>query len=423
MTVRNTLRRTRIPNWYELYREACPVCGKVGGCMINNEGAAVACIRTESDTTFSKNSSAPSWLHFLKGKKKREKIDAVAVEKMGEEKRENSFLHTVFRGLIDCTTLSDAHYEHLTSPSRQLTDEQIYVREYRSFPEKPWATAKEIQSLTGIQDFTGVPGFFEAKGKYGPLWNIAGGEGILIPFRNHYNEIVGFQYRVDNPPNVATLSRGEKGLQATVKEQPNLVQVSYEGEIIFEEYLELKKPANLFQGTKHFGTVELKKGNRYFWVSSGKKPKGTGAGDPTPVHIAVPSERLRNWKTGTLMKANTAWISEGPLKCDIASELTSQLFDPLELDDVGTTFLALPGAGGWRLAIPILQEMGVKKVNFAFDADSMSNPFVKVHLLECLKECKKLGFEGNLVIWNENEYKGIDDALISRVLPQFKRLF
>jgi len=418
------MRRTKLDGWFEFYRIACPICGHAGGCMQHVDGEAIVCIRVKSETPFSKNSSLPSYIHYLKGDKKRKKINVDEIPiYQGEPKKNDSFLHEVYKAFIDCLDLEESHYQHLISPSRQLTDEQIRERGYRSFPQQPWNIVKDIADITGIEDFSGVPGFFEAEGKYGQYWSIQGMEGILIPFRNHKNEVVGFQYRIDNPPNDVKVQERKQGIRATVIKQPNMVQVSFDGEVLFEREFEMGKTETIMHNSDILGWVTLKKGNRYFWLSSANKNKGTGSGNPAPVHISVPTARLKDWETGETLKARTVWLSEGPIKTDIASDLIEKVFDPQELFVVGDTFLALPGANSWRLALPILKEMEVDEVNLCFDADVVSNPYVRQHLMECAKELKKEGYSANMVIWNQSDGKGIDDLLLNNKVPHFKRLF
>jgi hypothetical protein len=414
------MRKTRLKGWYEYYRTPCLICGSTGGCMLHENGDVVVCIRVESDRVFSKNSALPSYLHYLKGQK--QKIDKSKVEEYkGNPKKEPAVLDEVYRTFLDCLELEDGHYEHLISDERRLSDKQIMIRQYRSFPERPWDTVRMIQEEHGNDNFTGIPGFFLKDNRY---WTIAGTKGILIPFRNHFNQIVGFQYRIDNPPNVVEIKENRPGLRARIKEQPNLVQVTFDGEIILEQHLELGKKWTTINHDKDIkGWVRVVKGNRYYWLSSANKPEGTASGDPAPIHIAVPSSQLNQWESGKLHKARSVWLSEGPLKCDIAADCIEKLYDPLELEDIGTTFLALPGVGAWRLAIPVMKEMGVEQVNLCFDADAISNPQVKMHLMECAKELKSEGFRANLVLWKEEDGKGIDDLLLQSKIPHIKKMF
>lgn len=413
------MRKTRLKDWYEFYRTPCPICGHTGACMAHKNGDKVACIRVESDRYFSKNSALPSYLHFLKPKDIK-KIDIEEVEEISSNQKlqDNELLDKIFRTLLNYLELSEKHYFHLTS-ERGLSDRQIMIRQYKSFPpEKPWKIIQWISEELGISDFTGVPGFY-LKNQY---WTIAGANGanaILIPFRNHYNQIIGFQYRIDNPPNVAEIKINRKGLRAVVKEQPDLVQVSFNGEVILEQPMKMKEWTTISHNGELLGWVRVKKGNRYFWLSSANKPNGTGPGNPAPIHVAVPSSQLTQWEVGTLHKAKTVWLTEGPLKADISADCIERLLGPHE--NIGTTLLALPGVGAWRLAVPILKEMGVETVNIAFDSDSISNPQVKHHLFECAKHLKSEGLTGKLVLWSET--KGIDELLLLGKVPEIKKLF
>lgn len=411
----SNLRRTKLKGWYEYYRETCPVCQKRGGCMVNEKGDTVVCIRTESEVQFSKR--FPSWIHRLKEARKIKPSEDAAGEFIeGNVKATPGTLHQVFKGLIDATRLTDAHFEHLIN--RSMHDDEVFIREYRSFPERPWNCAKDIAAMVGEEHFTGVPGFFE--NNFG--WSISGREGILIPYRNEFNQIVGFQTRIDNPPNDVEVSPGSiKGLKARVKQQPNLVQILIDGEIIEEVELELGKTHSVYNDG--VGFVKLVKGQRYFWLSSANKKNGTGAGDPTPVHVAVPVHELETWETGHLRSASSAWITEGALKADIAVEHISKVFDSEELVEIGTTFLAVAGVNSWRSCLPILKNMKVKHVNIAFDMDAMQNPYVGFHLQELAKQLKREGYTANLVMWNQEDGKGIDDVLTVKRYPKFKRLF
>ncbi|MDO6657386.1 DUF3854 domain-containing protein [Anaerobacillus sp. 1_MG-2023] len=416
------MRRTRINGWFEYYRIACPICGHTGGCMQHKDGKAIACIRVQSDRYFSKNSSLPSYLHILDSEQQRNRIKDSQVAPQGLQKKEDAILQTVYSTMLECLELTDGHYIHLTSKDRQLNDEQIRIRDYRSFPEQPWNTVKEMQELLGVQGFEGVPGFYLAKGKFGQYWSISGVDGILIPYRNVRNEIVGFQYRLDTPPNDMKVTQIRDGLSARVIKQPNLVQVTYKGEIVLEKELTMKETEKVKFGDDVLGWVTLKKGNRYYWLSSANKPQGTGSGNPAPVHISVPTKKLSSWESGKTLKAKTVWLSEGPLKTDIAADCIEKLFDPEEIDVVGDTFIALPGVNSWRVCLPVLEEMEVEEINLCFDSDVVSNPFVRKQLMEAAKELHSRGYRMNMVIWNAKDGSGIDDLLINSKLPQIKKL-
>lgn len=418
--MQKTLRPTRLKGWYEYYRELCPICNRKGGCIVHEKGDRVACIRVTSNTPFSTSGAIPSWLHWLKDKKK---IDTSGIKQIkSANKLPNEQLDKVYRALIEQTNLNDAHLEHLTSAKRGLTTEQIIRREYRSMPEKSWNVCRDIQMYHDISDFTGVPGFYKYTNGNRSFWVIKGRDSILIPFRNEYNQIVGFQMRKDKVLNEAVLQTKKHGLQARVKEQPNLVQVLYDGEIIFEEKMEVGEMRDIAVGRTFLGFVKLEKQNRYFWLSSVNEPNGTSPGNPLPVHVSVPSHELAQWETGTLLKKKAVWLSEGGLKCDIATDILQDCYSPKELEEIGDTMIAIPGVGSWRLALPVLENMGVERVNLCFDADVMKNPAVKLHLLECAKELHSRNISLYLALWNEQDGNGIDDLLLNRSIPVMKAL-
>lgn len=410
----NTLRPTRMKGWFEYTRQTCPVCGKAGGCIVNEKGDTVACIRTESKTMFSKNSSVPSWIHKLN-----EKVH-VETSKRGDfvthEKTYELLLDRVYQALVHCSTLTDDHITHLTGASRMLNMQQIKARQYISFPKKPWETVKQISSLIGFKKYPGFPGFY--KNDFG--WSLNGWDGIMIPYRNVRNEIIGFQIRVDNPKNDVEMEKNKfPSLNARVKEQPNLVQISVDGEIVSERRMELKE----VQTVEHeglTGSVKLVKGQRYFWLSSANRNEGTGSGNPTPVHVAVPTVQLEDWDS--TRKADSVWITEGALKADIAVDHLSKVYTKEQIAELGDTFLATAGVNSWRLLLPILEEMEVKNVNVAFDMDVLNNPTVASHTKELIVELKAKGYSVTMALWNDEDGKGIDDLFTQKRSPKLQRL-
>lgn len=326
-------RRTKMKDWYEFSRQTCPICHKTGGCIIHEDGSKVACIRESSDIQFGKGSLV-SWLHYIEDGVK---VDKASVESEGHRTRSKlpaHILNHIFSELMvhPETELSEDHMNHLLH-ERKLSYTTLNTRGYVSFPEKPWVVAKDIlpQSLMARLDqpnFTmGIPGFF--KNKYG--WSITGSRGIFIPYRDENNWITGFQIRVDNPKNDVEIDATNfDGLYARVKEQPDLVQVLNDGEVVLERRFELNEVETITVGNK-VGTVKLKKGQRYYWFSSANKDCGTGAGDPVPIHVAVPTKQLIEWNKAvendkekdtisTTLKVNAIWITEGA--CETCSPIS-----------------------------------------------------------------------------------------------------
>jgi Domain of unknown function (DUF3854) len=423
---RRPFRKTSAPGgpWYEYYGTVCPICGHEGMCMIHEDGNRVVCCRVPSDIGWAKNSALPGWLHFLNGKKVQFRLEDIDTTE-NNPKKSDAELNRAYQALISELKLTKEHLLHLTGPSRQLTVNQILFRKYRSFPEKPWQVAKKVIARLGKpEDLIGVPGFYLKEGSNGKYMTIKGHKNsILIPFRNELNQIVGFQYRVDKVKNKVVTKQIDNKFTAHIKEQPDYVVVKYDGHVLFEGKLPVNGDwKNIEYNGKVVGAVKVKKGTRYMWLSSAGEEGGTGAG-PLPVHISIPSDQLRNWKTGTLLQKDTVWITEGPLKADIASDLLPILFKEEEMENLGDTVLSIPGVNSWRIILPILKKMNVKRVIFAFDMDATENPDVKRHLKESMQELKKLNYTIDFSFWNPKEGKGLDDLLLKGIVPEVRRIY
>lgn len=412
----NTLRKTGIPEWFEYYREVCPVCGHRGMCMVNiKDTNKVVCCRVPSDIEWGKNSALPGWLHFLNGETRKIRIsDTLTVA--DNPKKNDSYLNRVYRALLNEMNLREYHLELLKGPTRKMTENEIKLREYRSFPEKPYEVVKKvIERLGSHEDVVGVPGFYSKEGQYGRYFTLSGfSKSILIPYRNIKNEIVGFQWRVDEVKNQIVYKKRENGFSAFEKD--GKVIVKYHGEKIFEGELQLKKEKRFLINGRLVGSISLEKGTRYMWLSSANKESGTGAG-PLPVHVAVPIKRLEKWKTGEVLTADTVTVTEGPLKADISAELFSKLLKEEEKEKYGEVVLSTAGINTWRILLPILKKMKVKRVNLAFDMDVTTNGEVFHHFKECFQKMLQEGYEVNLFFWEMKEGKGLDDLLISGLLP------
>jgi len=129
-------------------------------------------------------------------------------------------------------------------------------------------------------------------------------------------------------------------------------------------------------------------GGKYKWLSS--RGFNAGCSPGTPIHVA-----------GKVSIGCEVWITEGPLKADIAA---------LRL---GRLVLAVAGVGNWSGVIPIIRELKPSRAIIAFDMDKSANPAVKLHsnaLMTCLIRLKVRTFEAD---WNV-EFKGLDNILCQR---------
>lgn len=418
----NGLRRTRLNGWFEFAKEMCPICGHMGGCMINEKGDTVVCIRQSSDIEFSK--TFQSWVHRL-GEKKSIHITKSNVKE--REKAESWTLDSFFRLLNENLTITNEHIQHLKL-ERKMSDTQIAARQYKSFPKNTWETASAV--VNRIPNFDklnlGIPGFY----KKGESWNLQGGQGLLIPYRNEENEIIGYQIRVDEPKNFLTVRSEKKSIRAMLYKQPNLVRIINEdGELINERTFKVKEELKVcnHKDTKDISYVKLNAGQRYYWLSSANKEQGCGAGGPTPYHIAVTAKKLieleqaRLLGNSTAIEAKSVWLTEGALKADIAIEQLSMALGD-KLTDIGEVMLAVPGVNSWKVLLPIIKKMKIERINLAFDIDAMENEQVAQQLKDCIVELKKMGINVYIAIWNPSDGKGLDDLLINLKIPVLKKI-
>ena len=54
---------------------------------------------------------------------------------------------------------------------------------------------------------------------------------------------------------------------------------------------------------------------------------------------------------------------------------------------------------------------------------SLMHPYVAYYLQQLAKELKKQNYSANLVLWNLDDGKGIDDTLSQKKVPMLKKLF
>lgn len=162
--------------------------------------------------------------------------------------------------------------------------------------------------------------------------------GFLIPVRDKENRIQGIQIRVDEAV--------------------------------------LKKKAGL---------------SKYIWQSSSGKKNGTSSG--SPVHIARPSKPSMQ---------NVCYITEGPLKADIAAE------------HLRSTFIGIAGVGLYRQAAEAIKTLGgVTTAPVLFDMDKKTKKEVLKAEENLLAEIRKLGVKTFTIEWNPKAGKGIDDVLVN----------
>jgi hypothetical protein len=350
--------------------------------------------------------------------KPRARIEAPVSKKLDDKQ-----LDEISRELQSVLTLSHEHKNLLMSPTRGMTQEEIEIRGYRSFPEKPWEPFTKLAR----SDFEGFPGAYmatrERNGVTHEYWSLKGYKsgGILIPIRNERNYIVGWQVRLDKIPDTISYDSEYKDKFHAHLNNDGIVQVIWQGTILTEI------PANrLIKGEKKkitvtkgeqkitLGEIEIRKGQKYFWLSSPNKPKGAEAGNPLPIHVAVPSAIRQILKPGQLLTAKKCWITEGPIKADIAAE------------KIGEPFIGVPGLSSWRQAMNTITNMGITHAVLAFDMDIARKEELRDQIKIFKEELYKLDHikQCDVALWNEDIHgKGIDDILIRNLYPEVRTLF
>lgn len=239
-------------------------------------------------------------------------------------------LDRTYRKLLEKLTLSPKNKEDLLS--RGFSEDEIQSLGYVTYPKKdPDNITKEYfdlpkQLLNESCTLKGVPGFFRTKNK--GVWSLCARKGgILVPYRDFYNRIQGFQLRKNNEE----LERDEET-----------------------------------------GECEFK----YSWIASGGLKDGCKAS--AKMHYAVdfkwfPEERC--FKPD--IKGNKIMLTEGAMKGDLAHAIS------------GIPIICVPGVSSAQEAllenIPLLKSIGIDTIVIAYDMDRVMNLNV-ARALRAMKE-------------------------------------
>ena len=148
----------------------------------------------------------------------------------------------------------------------------------------------------------------------------------------------------------------------------------------------------LIQGMKIRLDDETRPNRKYRWLSSRDRNLTNGTRSYSWVHV-----------TGNI-QSTRAFITEGPLKGDVASFLSQ--------DSLFVCIGGVNAIGGLR---ETLISLGVTEAVEAMDMDQMTNPQVRAAVLAMRREVKRIpGIKYSKYTWNP-VHKGVDDHLLSRV--------
>ncbi len=118
--------------------------------------------------------------------------------------------------------------------------------------------------------------------------------------------------------------------------------------------------------------------------------RDSGIDNSTPVHVVNPDVARRT---------KSAWVTEGPLKADVAS----LFFD--------ACFVASPGVSSWRSLMPVLENLNLEGIVQAFDRDQDENPAVR-KCVEKFEEQLMDKIRISRAIWPLEYGNGVDDAIM-----------
>ena len=143
--------------------------------------------------------------------------------------------------------------------------------------------------------------------------------------------------------------------------------------------------------------------SKFFWLSSLGKPNGAGASNW--LHATVPHGQKIN---------DRIWLTEGALKADIASYY------------IKTPFFAIPGTSASKDILDVLENLQIKQVVMAFDADQLTKKTVKEFVNKLNNEIKSAKIATIPATWpveikdGEVIPKGIDDACLERAMKSLE---
>lgn len=129
------------------------------------------------------------------------------------------------------------------------------------------------------------------------------------------------------------------------------------------------------------------KGGKYKLFSGYTSRGGCSCG--TPAHIARPDKT----------KDIRIWITEGPLKADIAAKYLSAVV------------IAAISSAAWKPVVDEVLNLGATEAVIAYDMDSVTNTYVAQAEEALKKELLGKGLKVVRARWKKG--KGIDDALVS----------
>lgn len=441
--------------WLRFSVGRCPICGEANGwCVTNVTGTKVICMKQPND-----HPVGQGYLYYLNDRKPvnfdAKKIVRKKTYKFASAEKRDAMNRLV----VKYYPLSDADRKNLHD--RGLDDNHIALHTHGGFAsigqpkvqavlsnglyQSVWLQALEKADLR-LNTWKGVMGFFgetvtDEGGRYElPFFNCVS-QGMLVPYYSMYNQILGFQVRLNNPPvkavNSSVTSSSKKTLLTiSIDKYTNQYSVKSSVKSVSGKQSKVIDTGDASGKTEIKGTYmedgkseeyvfELKPENKYRWISSRNQNHGAeGYGEHMPIEVAyndriaglsydVPEEKELLDKYIDLDKG--IWLTEGGLKGIVAAANLTKQFSTKQLNVYGRDFLAVAGVTSYADFLPILKKMSVKRATIAFDMDMIDNKNVLSSTTKLANMLIENGIEVYLAKWNPAEAKGIDDALVEGV--------
>lgn len=314
----------------------------------------------------------------------------------------------VYRALMKHLPLYQRHKQDLIS--RGLPEDMV-IKGYRSLPDDPktrWSVCRKL--INDGFPLEGIPGFYRRTSRKNneEYWDMVEGPGYLIPVKDTEGRITGMQIRRDPPGLLTVYGQGTVKVKAVYADESGEKTFTCEiqsvlipkrggtGQGIIAPYevgtgqTQLKLLIDGKNVTKDAdwyvsGPAVIGPGKKYVWFSTPGRPGG--AGIQAQPHVTRPG------KTGKV------WITEGPLKADVAAHLLSK------------PFIGVPGINAWEPVKDIAAAMGVKEVVSAYDNED--NPYTHQNEIALAEYLNQAGIKVTMARWDRELGKGIDDALIT----------
>lgn len=440
------LRKTNMDGWFEFIRVSCPICHKTGMCCIHSDGDKVGCSRVPSDRILFRNSN--TYLHRLNGEIK-------PIENLQPQNRiprselaDSHHRHIVYTIVLSFYELSRKHYHDLIN-ERNLSPAEIKARGYGSYTKerKQGQINDETKTLVSVWEelfkhnglpedaWKGVPGFSQARTELGnktitfPIFETE--EGLLAPFRNELNEIIGLQIRPDSRKIRVKDKEGDLNFNVIPKYQliegkrkPIFLLTELDGnEEIFYPIDEFKQWIDVeFFGRK--SRLKFDQDPKYKWVSSSNKYLGTAA--ESGIHFSFDFEAIKDFKANVNSSRpfpyaetiKSAFLTEGSIKADVISHHLRKAYSEEELSSIGQMVVAVAGTNNWQAAVSKLLKTNIRTITIAYDMDVLTNKNVELQYSSLVKTLKQKGFKVNLAIWSLSQAKGLDDLLNLNYKPK-----